>query len=158
MTIRLCALLATLALAAGCTPETPQESPAPAAGTAAVPAPAPEPAAVIESAEAPLAAIVLGEEIRSSDAGEMQQVALTHLFDRYAADHGIEVTDEEVGAWVERMQRAMAEDPNLDAEDGLTPEEATQVKEMRREMGRSMIRQWKLNRALYEQYGGRVIY
>ena len=29
---------------------------------------------------------------------------------------------------------------------------------MRREMGRSMIRQWKVNRALYENYGGRLIY
>jgi hypothetical protein len=25
-------------------------------------------------------------------------------------------------------------------------------------MGRAMIRQWKLNRALYQQYGGRIIY
>ena len=46
----------------------------------------------------------------------------------------------------------------LTAEDDLSPQEAAQVEQMRRNMGRSMIRQWKLNRALYRQYGGRVIF
>ena len=29
---------------------------------------------------------------------------------------------------------------------------------MRREMGRSLIRQWKINRSLFGEYGGRIIY
>jgi len=106
----------------------------------------------------PLVATVLGEEVRAGSAGEMQQVLLTRLFDRYAAEHGIVAADAEVDAYVERMQRAMTADPNLTAEDDLTAEEAAQVDALRRDMGRSMIRQWKLNRALYQQYGGRVIY
>ncbi|MDH3895396.1 MAG: hypothetical protein OES78_12630, partial [Chromatiales bacterium] len=46
----------------------------------------------------------------------------------------------------------------LAAEAELTPAEAAQVDAMRRDMGRSMIRQWKINKALYREYGGRVIY
>jgi hypothetical protein len=29
---------------------------------------------------------------------------------------------------------------------------------MQRQMARDIIRQWKINKALYEQYGGRIIY
>lgn len=111
----------------------------------------------LEPATPPLAATVLGEEVRTSDAGEMQQTVLTRLFDRYADQHGIEVSDAEIGAFVERIQRGMHAE-GLTAEDELSPQEATQVEQMRRDMGRAMIRQWKLNRALYEQYGGRIIY
>jgi hypothetical protein len=106
----------------------------------------------------PVVATVLGAEVRASDAAEMQQAVLTPLFEHYAAEKGITVTDAEVDAYVEQMQRAMAADPNLDAGKDLTPEEAAQVADMRRQMGYSTIRQWKLNRELYRQYGGRVIY
>jgi hypothetical protein len=46
----------------------------------------------------------------------------------------------------------------LTAEDDLSPEEAVQAEQMRRDMGRAIIRQWKLNRPLYQHYGGRIIY
>jgi hypothetical protein len=87
----------------------------------------------------------------------MQQTLLTRLFGRYADEHGIEVSDAEIDAYVELMERGMRAQ-GLTAEDDLSPQEAAQVRQMRRDMGRAMIRQWKLNRALYEQYGGRVIY
>jgi heat shock protein HslJ len=110
-----------------------------------------------EPAERPLAATVLDEEVHTSDARDMQEIVLTQLFDRYAEDKGIGVTDAEIDAFVEDMRRGMrAED--LTAADDLTPEEAAQAEQMRRDMARAMIRQWKLNRALYAQYGGRVIY
>lgn len=110
-----------------------------------------------EPMETPLAATVLGEEVRTNDADEMQQILLTRLFDRYAKEQGIEVSDAEIDAYVDNLRRGMRAE-GLTAEDGLTPEEAAQVKEMRRNMGRAMIRQWKLNRALYKQYGGRIIF
>jgi heat shock protein HslJ len=106
---------------------------------------------------APLAATVLGEEVRTADTGEMQQIILSRLFDRYAAKQGIEVTDAEIGTYVENLKRGM-EAEGLTAVDDLTPEEAAQVDAMRREMARSIIRQWKINRELYRAYGGRVIY
>jgi hypothetical protein len=110
-----------------------------------------------EPAERPLAATVLGEEVRTSDAGEMQEIVLARLFDRYVQENDIEVTDAEIDAYVENMQRGMRA-RGLTAEDDLTVNEAAQAEQMRRDMGRSMIRQWKLNRALYQQYNGRIIY
>jgi hypothetical protein len=111
----------------------------------------------LEPVELPLAAAVLGEEVRTGDAGEMQETVLTRLFDRYADEQGITVTDAEIDAFVENMRSGMRAE-GLTAEDDLTPGEAVQAEQMRRNMGRSMIRQWKLNRALYQQYGGRIIY
>lgn len=106
----------------------------------------------------PVAAVVLGEEIRTSDAGEMQQELLSRLIDKYAADNGIGALDSEIDAFIGKMQAGMAAE-GLDAgEEDLTPEEQAQVAEMRREMGRAIIRQWKINKSLFEQYGGRIIY
>jgi len=109
------------------------------------------------SRAAPVAAIVLGEEIHAADAGELQDAVLRRLFDWYAVQKGITVADGEVDAFVTGMQRGMAA-AGLAAEDDLTPEETAQVDAMRREMGRAIIRQWKINKALYEQYGGRIVY
>ena len=77
----------------------------------------------LEPVELPLAAAVLGEEVRTGDAGEMQETELTQLFDRYADEQGITVTDAEIDAFVETMRRGMRAD-GLAAEDDLTPEEA----------------------------------
>ena len=105
----------------------------------------------------PVVATVLGEEIRTDDSAEMQQIILTRLFDRYTAEHDLKATDEEIGTWVTRMQEAMNAD-GLDAILELTPEEAAEFESMRREMARSLIEHWKLGRELYKQYGGRIIY
>ena len=104
-----------------------------------------------------LAATVLGEEVRTRDAGEMQEVVLSRLLDHYAEERGIAATDVEIDAFVENMRRGMR-DEGLTAKDDLTPEEAAEVEQMRHDMGRSMIRQWKLNGELYRRYGGRIIY
>ena len=100
---------------------------------------------------------VLGDEVRTDDAGELQRVVLAKLLDRYAREQGIDVADTEIDNYVDNLRRGMRAS-GLDAEDDLTREEVAQVTKMRRDMGRAMIRQWKLNRALYEQYGGRIIY
>lgn len=106
---------------------------------------------------APVAATVLGDAVRTSDADEMQRIVLTRLFDHYAAQQGLTATDAEIAAFLEHQRRGM-QAAGLTADQDLSPEEAAQVERMRREMARSMIRQWKLNRALYTQYGGRVIF
>ncbi len=105
----------------------------------------------------PLAATVLGEDIYTNDAAEMQDIILTRLFNQYADEQGITVSDDEIDAYVDEMQRGMRAE-GLTAEDGLTPEEAAQAEQMRRDMGRAMIHQWKVNHALYEQFGGRIIF
>jgi hypothetical protein len=105
----------------------------------------------------PLAAFVLGEEVRTSDPEEAQEIVLARLFDRYAEEHGITATDAEIDAYVENLHSGMSAEDRTD-EDALTPGEAAEVARMRHDMARAMIRQWKRNRALYQQYGGRIIY
>jgi len=105
----------------------------------------------------PAVATVFGEEIHTADAEELQNAILTGVFDRYAAERGLVAEEAEIDAFVESMKRGMAE-RGLTAQDDLTPEEAAEVDAMRREMGRALIRQWKINKSLYETYGGRMIY
>ena len=107
--------------------------------------------------ENPAVAIVLGEKLYASAFEELQGAIITSLFDRYAAERGITVKDSEVNAFISNMERGMKAE-GLDAADELSPEEQAEVADMRRSMASSMIRQWKLNRALYAQYGGRIIY
>jgi len=112
----------------------------------------------LEPADAgPAVATVLGEAVRATDPEEAQAVILTRLFDRYAAEQGIEAADAEIDTFVENLRRGMAKE-GLGSEEGLTPEEVAEVEAGRRNMARALIRQWKLNKALYEQYGGRIIY
>jgi len=110
-----------------------------------------------EPAPLPLAATVLGEDIRTDDAGEMQDAVLTRLFGRYADERGIAATETEIDTYVDTMRRGMRES-GLSAEDDPTADEAAEVERMRHEMGRAMIERWKLNKALYEQYGGRIVF
>lgn len=105
----------------------------------------------------PVVATALGDEVHANDASEMQAVIVTRLLDRYAADNGIEVEEAELDAYIDQMRRGMAAE-GLTAEDQLTPDERLEVDAMRREMGRALIRQWKINKSLYEAYGGRLIY
>jgi hypothetical protein len=105
----------------------------------------------------PVVATVLGDPVRAADGADLLGQVLTRLLDAYAAAEGIAATPSEVDAFVETMEAGMRES-GLDAFDELTPEEAAQATAMRQEMGRSMILRWKINRQLYQQYGGRLIY
>lgn len=107
--------------------------------------------------DAPIAATVLGEEVRANDADEMRWIILSRLFDHYAAQHNIKLTEAEIEAFVASLKRGLKA-TGLSADSDLTPEEAAQVDAMRREMARAMIRQWKINRQLHRTYGGRVIH
>ena len=106
----------------------------------------------------PAAATVLGEEIHTNSGEELQQEIISRLFDQYALANNLKATEEEIDEYIDRMKQHIADDPNLAAMDDLTAEEAAQVQAMRREMANALISQWKLNRALYQQYGGRVIF
>ncbi|MEJ2140509.1 MAG: META domain-containing protein [Gammaproteobacteria bacterium] len=110
-----------------------------------------------ESINVPPTATLLGEEIHTTDASELQKIVLTRLLDRYAEQQRIEVTGEEIDAFVESQQLGMAEH-GLTEEKSLSSEEIAQLSQMRRDWGRAMIRQWKIHRALYQRYGGRIIF
>jgi heat shock protein HslJ len=104
----------------------------------------------------PKVATVLGDSVRSNNAREMQAIIITQLFDRYAAENGIVAEASEIARWIDVLEKGKRA-AGLTAAENLTPEEAEELKKMQHEMGRSMIRQWKINRALHEQYGGRII-
>jgi hypothetical protein len=102
-------------------------------------------------------ATVLGEAVDTTDAEALQDAILTPLLDEYAAERGIRAEPAEIDATLEKMRRDMAAS-GLVAADDLTPAEKVEVDAMRRDMTRALIRQWKINKALYEHYGGRIIY
>lgn len=101
--------------------------------------------------------VVLGEEVTGTEPDEIRQIILDRLFANYRQTHGIEATDAEVEGFVRALQRGMAADQDLTGEDDLTKEEQSQVREMREAMARELITQWRINRSLYDEYGGRVI-
>jgi heat shock protein HslJ len=105
----------------------------------------------------PAVATLFGEQVYATDATELQGVVVTRLLDRYAAQHSIDVESQELEAFLGKMEAGMAAE-GLTADDNLTPKEARQVDAMRRRLGVSLIRQWKINKSLYETYGGRIIY
>ncbi|MCB1497253.1 MAG: hypothetical protein KDJ86_15800 [Bauldia sp.] len=112
---------------------------------------APEEAAQQDAA--PLAATVLGEAIHTSDPNELQEAILSRLFDRYAAEHGIVVEPAEIDAYVAAVRSGEA------AEGGAVEQDETgAADELLRGMADAVIRRWKINKALYERNGGRIIY
>lgn len=141
-------------------------------------------------ADAPLAAEVLGTQVRTADPEELRYLVVGRLIDRYASERQIEVQQSEIDAYVATVARAMAEDrkqreaerqrllPQLqfqdlsDAERAalsaqlavldelLAPanEDSAEDRAARQQVAAAFIRQWKVNRALYRQYGGRIIF
>jgi hypothetical protein len=102
-------------------------------------------------------ATVLGDAVNTTDPQALRDALLTPLLDRHAAERGIRVEPEETDALLEKMRRDMAASSPA-AEDDLTPEEKAEVDAMERDMARGIIQHWKINKALYDEYGGRIIY
>ena len=159
-------LLSTAALAlVGCgggkPPGPPVQSAIPPADTAqrdsAAATDASAPSAVYGDVQLPVAGEVLGTVIHTQDADELQYIVLQKLTDRYAAEKGIDVTDAEKAAYIAHMRAALSKDPNYS---GPLPgsEESAEDKAARDEIAAAFIRQWKINRALYQQYGGRIVF
>ena len=105
----------------------------------------------------PVAGEVLGTVIHTQDADELQYIVLQKLTDRYAAEKGIHVTDAQTSAYIAHMRAALSKDPNYT---GPPPgsEKSAEDKAARDEIATAFIRQWKINRALYQHYGGRIIF
>jgi len=110
----------------------------------------------VAAAAAPVAS-VLGKVVDTNDPEALRDAIFTSLLDQYAEERGIKAKPAEIDALLETMRRDMAAS-GLATEDALTPEEKAEIDAMQREMASGIIRQWKINKALYEQYGGRIIY
>lgn len=105
----------------------------------------------------PAVATVFGEPVHAADASELQTVLATQLLTRYAAQHNLAVEDTELDAYLAALQHSEAEE-TVTSESDLSPAEAQQVEAMRRTLGHALILQWKINKSLYDTYGGRIIY
>jgi hypothetical protein len=114
-------------------------------------------AAVLAGNAAPVAT-VLGKAVDTTDPEATRDAILTALLEQYAKEQGIRAEPAEIDALLEKMRRDMAESGDVAAADDLTPDERAEVDAMLRDTAGDIIRQWKINKALYEQYGGRIIY
>lgn len=144
----------------------------------------------------PLVAEVLGTQIRTKNAEEMQSVINQHLFQNYAMQNDIQASQEEIDLYIAKVDQFILEDREKDAAkiveikqqlevNSLSAEQKTQLQsklddlqrlhtqarmdetmneqqrqevlETRQTFARAMIEQWAINKALYTQYGGRII-
>jgi len=99
-----------------------------------------------QEAGEPVVAVVLGEEIHREpgmDGGELMGVVLGTLLERYAEEHDLEPTGEEIDVLVERME---------------VPGDGEDRQSERREVAREFVRRFKIDQSLYQEYGGRVIF
>ena len=101
-------------------------------------------------ADAPVVAEVLGTKIRTNNAQEMRDVIVEKLTDRYAREKHIDATPAEIDAFLAAVDAV--EDP----EQAPAPR-AADAQAADREIAAAFVRQWKLDRMLYQQYGGRIV-
>jgi hypothetical protein len=146
----LCLAAATLVGCGSKAPPSAGQAPA----SAAVESQAP-PAGVYGDLAVRVAGRVLGTVIHTQDAEELRYVALKALTDRYAAAQGITVTRAEQEAYAAQAREALSKDPAVAA---MLVEESAEDQAARLEIAEAFILQWKINRALYQQYGGRIIF
>ena len=108
----------------------------------------------------PVVAKLMGDDLRTTDPELVQMQILDRLFGAYTVREGLTATSEEIQAYLEDMDRTLAEELGEEREtlEGLTEEEQAEVRSMREFMARGVIERWKLNQALYTEYGGRVIF
>ena len=144
--------------------------------------------------EDPLVATVFETGIHSRDSEEVQYVILQRLMTRYAEDHKIDVSKDEVDAYMLAQKRFMALDRQrrelrrtelakqlqsshitdeqrstldkqlevlnslAEADREAADEDSPEVRAYSEQLAKVFILRWKVNRALYRQYGGRIIY
>ena len=113
------------------------------------------PAAVYGDPTIPVAGRVLGTVIHTQDAEELRYVVLKALTDRYATSKDIEVTQAEREAYAAHVRDELSKDP---AVAGMLENESAEDQAAQLEIAGAFILQWKINRALHEQYGGRIIF
>jgi heat shock protein HslJ len=114
-----------------------------------VPMPADEAAATVDTLS-----------LVTQDVDALRSIILSRLLDEYAAAAEVTVGDAEIAGYLAAMDKHLREDLGEDYDDGssLNAEEKAESDRMRRRMAEATIRSWKTNRALYQQYGGRIIY
>ncbi len=99
--------------------------------------------------------IVLGRNVFAKEVerpGDLDRLVFAPIFEDFADRHHIEATDAEIDELIATLDATP-----LPA--GVPPLPRTpEMLQIRREIAKSMVRTWKVSRALYRQYGGEVIF
>jgi hypothetical protein len=127
-------LTALLVVLAACASQEPKAAPSPKPGTIAV---------------------VLGKEIPKKDAEKLDGIIFGALREKFVKDNKIEATPAEVDAFVAKFNE-LSESAPIPLPTGEVPE--AQMRAIERDLAQGMVTTWKVNKAFYDQYGGRVIF
>lgn len=116
-------------------------------------------APVLGQPAAPVAGVVLGKVVQTADAEELRYYLLRELTGPYARQKSIKVSPEEIASYRQSVDAFMKQDAARRGEAAAPAAPMTaEEKAARIEIAAAFIRQWKINGALYRQYGGRVIF
>ena len=102
-------------------------------------------------------ATVLGEPVFASDGEAVWLIVLVRLRSHFAKENQLAASEEEIERYRSALRYAMAQAGQLLPETGLTPAEMAQAEAVERDEARDAIVRWKVNRALYYKYGGRLM-
>jgi heat shock protein HslJ len=93
-------------------------------------------------------------------ADDLRGIVLARLLEAYAAERGLTASNAEVSAYLAPKERRLRADLGeaYDDRSALPAQEQDLIARMEKNMAAAMIRSWKINRALHQDYGGRIIY
>lgn len=149
------------------------------------------------TAESDVIAVVLDKKITATEKDQLNGLILGGLLEKFAEDNEIEPTDEELDAFVRRMDEnekqhqaefkrdrdklqkelkssSLSAQERKEKESQLQTIESIlnstremkeqtkgmdeQMRPMKRQMAQQFVQSWKINKAMYGKYGGRVIF
>lgn len=116
-----------------------------------------------QETETPSAVIAtVGEtQVTAAEKNDLGGRVLGLLLEQYAVEKKITVSDEETAKLLARLDEAEKAHQAKGAESPknmLSPADQKELAKLRDSMFRELIKSWKVNKALFAQYGGRVIY
>ena len=100
-------------------------------------------------------AVVLDREISVKEADKLEGLILGTLRDRFAKDNKIEPTEAELNTFIAKFNELSESAPEIPELDEIPEEE---LRASGRQAAVSFVTTWKFNKALYDKYGGRVIF
>ncbi len=99
------------------------------------------------------------EMIKQSPEAELALLIWTPIREEFEKTHDVEPTEEEIKTFTEFMDRSAAKAHEKLPEDlkARLPDPAS-MREASKPMYRDMVKQWRISKALYEEYKGEVIF
>lgn len=111
--------------------------------------PKPEELAMAQKSYAKLSSEEVAAMLRSS---KLSQLIWQRVMEQFAKTHDVEPTAQEVDSLIQAMNAMTAKLPNHNKASAEPP------LSMQQDFYRAMVKNWKIDRALYQTYGGTVIF